>query len=113
MQGADDMQVTCEVDGIPVVIDRSVMSDFDTLEMFYDLQQLAESLEAGTADDDGMSNMVTVVPFARAIFGKAQWRRIKQTLREDDENSHIMNCINFIFSALNAAAEAAGGDLKN
>ena len=107
----DEMQVTCEVDGIPVVIDRSRLSDFDTLEMFYDLQTMAESWQEGEEDPDGM---LLVVPFARALFGNSQWKRIKQTLREDGgEQPHILRCVQFIFDAMKAASETAGGDLKN
>ena len=112
MQGADDMQVTCEVDGIPVVVDRSKLSDFDTLEMFYDLQQMAASFEDGDGDD--AAAMMVVVPFARTLFGTSQWRNIKQTLREDGGDiPHMFKCIKFIFNALEAASAASGGDLKN
>lgn len=109
----DDMQITCEVDGIPIVVDRSRLDDFDTLEMFYDLKELADNLEDGGLDGDGAEGMLTVVPFARTLFGRQQWKRIKQTLREDSDENHLMRCINFIFAAMDAASKAQGGELKN
>lgn len=101
-----DMLVAVEVNGIPVTVDRSPISDFDFLEMIYDLQ---------SAIDEGKEPDATaMVPLARGLFGTEQWRNIKQTIRE--ENGGVANSVvmtNFIFEAIKAAAAAIRADEKN
>ena len=101
-----DMLVAVEVGGIPVTVDRSPISDFDFLEMVYDLQ---------SAIDEGRTPDATVmVPLARGLFGTEQWSNIKQTIRDDNDgvaNAVVMT--NFIFEAIKAAAAAIRADEKN
>ncbi len=91
---ATDGVLAIEVDGIPVSIEREVLSnDLDTLELLADI-------------DDG--NLLSIVRLMRRVFGEEQYRNIKASLRKDGRTSmsDMNDFMVKVFSAL-------GDDIKN
>lgn len=91
---ADGGTFAIEVDGIPVSIEREVLTnDLDTLELLADI-------------DDG--NLLSIVRLMRRVFGDEQYRNIKASLRKDGRTSmsDMNDFMVKVFSAL-------GDDAKN
>ncbi len=70
---AAEETISVEVEGIPVTIDRSALSDdMETLELLADI-------------DDG--DLLSIVRLMRHVFGDEQYRNIKRSLRKDGRTS--------------------------
>lgn len=109
---ADNMKIKAKVSGISFTLDRSRMSDMDVLESLYDMEEAYADFEDGQGDEKAMT--LSVIPLSRALFGKKQWKRIKDELRaQDSEVPHCARCIEFTFEALNEASKKLNGESKN
>jgi len=101
-----------KVDGISFSINAETIGDMDFLEQMYDLQAANEAFQNGEAADDEL--LKTVIPFARSLFGKKQWERIKGELRQQkSEELHFVRCLNFTFKALEEASKSNKSTVKN
>ncbi len=77
-----------EVDGIPVSIDRNVLSnDLETLELLADI-------------DDG--NLLSIVRLMRHVFGEEQYKNIKKSLRADGRTAltDVNDFMSKVFAAI-------------
>ena len=93
MAAAED-KLCVEVDGVPVSIDRAVMSDdIETLELLADA-------------DDG--NVLAVVRLMRHVFGAEQYTNVKASHAKDGRTS-----VSDMASFIGKVFEALGEDAKN
>ena len=93
MAAAED-KLCVEVDGVPVSIDRTVMSDdIETLELLADA-------------DDG--NVLAVVRLMRHVLGAEQYANVKASLAKDGRTS-----VSDMASFIGKVFEALGEDAKN
>lgn len=86
------------VDGVKFELHDDVLDDFDVLEMLSRLQ-----------DGDAF-----VLPkLAPMLYGKEEFARIKDELRDENGVAKSSVVIPFIMKSLEAAAESKRGELKN
>lgn len=88
------MAIHAQYQGIEFDLNNDAMSDFNTLEQFYDAQ-------AG--------DLLAVVGMAHSLFGKEQFGSIKNALPD----TRLMTVLNWMNGAVRAAAEAVGESAKN
>ncbi len=90
---AEDKTVVAEVEGIPVCIDRAVLTDIDVLDLLGELQ----------AD-----NILVLPRLMRTVFGDEQYTAIKKSLAVEGYTSVVDMSLFF-----NKAFRAFGEQAKN
>ncbi len=90
---AEDKTVVAEVEGIPICIDRAVLTDIDVLDLLGEVQ----------AD-----NILVLPRLMRTVFGDEQYAAIKKSLAVDGHTSVADMSLFF-----NKAFRALGEQAKN
>lgn len=92
------MTIPGTIDGVKFELHDEVLDDYEILE------SLSEIVDG---------NSLAAAKLAPALFGKAQFDRIKNELRDDSGVVRSSAVVPFILQALEVAAEAKRGELKN
>lgn len=90
-KAAEDKTVVAEVEGIPVCIDRAVLTDIDVLDLLGEIQ----------AD-----NILVLPRLMRTVFGDEQYEVIKKSLADDGYTS-VVDMSRFFNKAFKALGEQA------
>lgn len=91
MAGTEDKTIVAEIDGIPVCVDRSALTDIDVLELLGEIQ----------AD-----NILVLPRLMKKVFGDEQYEAIKESLAVDGRTS-AMDVASFFRKAFKALGESA------
>lgn len=87
----EDKTVVAEVEGIPVCVDRAVLTDIDVLDLLGEVQ----------AD-----NILVLPRLMRTVFGDEQYEAIKKTLAVEGRTS-VVDMSRFFHKAFKALGEQA------